>query len=440
MNGEIKALVYDQSGVLIAERVLNVGELILFTQAHNLEFLQDSKILEVKQGPYPGVDKDKVVLKQASIAPGVWTLSQYEDSILLSLYEKGNKRWSMPHVIRVAALCNLLARRLGLSSEVANGIAKLALVHDIGGTPCDSFEHNRKIDEVVFPRLRLLGLTPKMSCAQIEEVVDKIISGNPEPARMMSDATRPFMRRVESVLYWLRDQKGIAPHEWDKYFLGPLSHELNGIAVLQEAGFRISALEEFIIKYHEGYPPKDKFNSYELPAEQIALLLSILIVCDVVDNGNDYERMLNFRKKPPETLVQTFKFLYGKYQMVNPRVAESLRGLLLERNEELVKILCMARKASGIPEEEFAELSLISPPVLPDPAKPRPNFSEADVVAEGTRLILSNEINHAPWEAITSENHPLVASVFRYYEITGKIDKAARLRLIIKAGLLRAGS
>ncbi|MDD3234468.1 MAG: deaminase, partial [Candidatus Omnitrophica bacterium] len=62
LEGRIKALVYTLEGELIEERTLNKGELILFSLAHNIEFLEDSVLLEFKQGPYPGLEQDKVVL------------------------------------------------------------------------------------------------------------------------------------------------------------------------------------------------------------------------------------------------------------------------------------------------------------------------------------------------------------------------------------------
>ncbi|HRZ40320.1 MAG TPA: dephospho-CoA kinase, partial [Candidatus Omnitrophota bacterium] len=62
ISGQIKALVYTLEGKLVEERIVNAGEFVLFAQAHNIEFMEDSKILEVKQGPYPGMEKDKVVL------------------------------------------------------------------------------------------------------------------------------------------------------------------------------------------------------------------------------------------------------------------------------------------------------------------------------------------------------------------------------------------
>ena len=54
MNGKIKVSFYDQSNLELVEHVIVVGGelLLMLNGGHSLEILEDSKFLEVKQGPY----------------------------------------------------------------------------------------------------------------------------------------------------------------------------------------------------------------------------------------------------------------------------------------------------------------------------------------------------------------------------------------------------
>ena len=62
LNGKIKVSFYDQSNLELVDHVIVVGGelLLMLNGGHSLEILEDSKFLEVKQGPYiEGLDKEK---------------------------------------------------------------------------------------------------------------------------------------------------------------------------------------------------------------------------------------------------------------------------------------------------------------------------------------------------------------------------------------------
>lgn len=59
-NGSARVDLYSSECVLLVSRVLRTGDVILLaTGGHGFEILEDSEIIEVKQGPYAGVE-DKV--------------------------------------------------------------------------------------------------------------------------------------------------------------------------------------------------------------------------------------------------------------------------------------------------------------------------------------------------------------------------------------------
>ncbi|MEM2890628.1 MAG: hypothetical protein QW358_04775 [Candidatus Hadarchaeum sp.] len=60
MYGKIEASFYNITGEKVGSSILNVGDTILLLDGgHGFRILENSKILEIKQGPYLGPDKDK---------------------------------------------------------------------------------------------------------------------------------------------------------------------------------------------------------------------------------------------------------------------------------------------------------------------------------------------------------------------------------------------
>jgi len=61
--GKVKATFYEAEGKELGSTILNHGDtILLLSGAHGFEILKDTKIIEVKQGPYYGVEDDKTRL------------------------------------------------------------------------------------------------------------------------------------------------------------------------------------------------------------------------------------------------------------------------------------------------------------------------------------------------------------------------------------------
>ena len=64
VSGKMKVTFYNRIPQKISEAILTDGDLIvLLSGAHGFEFLEDTKMIEVKQGPYTGHDNDKTILE-----------------------------------------------------------------------------------------------------------------------------------------------------------------------------------------------------------------------------------------------------------------------------------------------------------------------------------------------------------------------------------------
>ncbi len=56
-SGKIELSLYDEAHVLIAQRILNQGDFVLLIGGgHGIQILEDAVLLEVKQGPYSGLE------------------------------------------------------------------------------------------------------------------------------------------------------------------------------------------------------------------------------------------------------------------------------------------------------------------------------------------------------------------------------------------------
>jgi mannose-6-phosphate isomerase-like protein (cupin superfamily) len=63
LEGRVKVTFYNDCDKRITSRILKAGDAILMKNAgHSFKLLDNAKIIEVKQGPYLGKDKDKVYL------------------------------------------------------------------------------------------------------------------------------------------------------------------------------------------------------------------------------------------------------------------------------------------------------------------------------------------------------------------------------------------
>lgn len=64
-KGKIKITFYTTKGKLITAKILDLGDSVLLIDGgHGVEFLADSRVFEVKQGPYPGSQSAKIYINK----------------------------------------------------------------------------------------------------------------------------------------------------------------------------------------------------------------------------------------------------------------------------------------------------------------------------------------------------------------------------------------
>ena len=63
-RGVVGVLLYADDGALITEIILKVGDaIVLIHGVHAIRVIEDMQCISVKQGPFMGVEYDKVVVK-----------------------------------------------------------------------------------------------------------------------------------------------------------------------------------------------------------------------------------------------------------------------------------------------------------------------------------------------------------------------------------------
>jgi len=59
ISGQVKVELFSVDGQPADQVMLYAGDTILITAGHRISYLKDTKVLEIKEGPYPGYEKDK---------------------------------------------------------------------------------------------------------------------------------------------------------------------------------------------------------------------------------------------------------------------------------------------------------------------------------------------------------------------------------------------
>lgn len=67
LSGSIRLTMYTKTGEVIGQSILKTHDsVVLLTEGHQIEYLEDTRMFEVKQGPYPGFKNAKIYLKEKS--------------------------------------------------------------------------------------------------------------------------------------------------------------------------------------------------------------------------------------------------------------------------------------------------------------------------------------------------------------------------------------
>lgn len=64
VSGKIRVTFYSHKGEIVGRKILTDGDSVLFiSEGHGVDFLENSRIFEIKQGPYPGITHAKIFFK-----------------------------------------------------------------------------------------------------------------------------------------------------------------------------------------------------------------------------------------------------------------------------------------------------------------------------------------------------------------------------------------
>lgn len=70
LSGQVKVTYYTIEGEVITQRLLGPNDILIhYRMGHGFEIIEDARIFEVKQGPYPGTIHAKIFLKNDQKPP-----------------------------------------------------------------------------------------------------------------------------------------------------------------------------------------------------------------------------------------------------------------------------------------------------------------------------------------------------------------------------------
>ena len=124
-RGQVEARIFDADRRLVAEPLLDEGDVILLVAGgHGFRMLEDTVLLEIKQGPYGGLDEKERFLEAGRLAvipvsePDIGPREQqYVDDCLRSGWVSSAGRYLEEFERRWAAFCGMPHGRRGLQRQ-----------------------------------------------------------------------------------------------------------------------------------------------------------------------------------------------------------------------------------------------------------------------------------------------------------------------------------
>jgi len=276
---------------------------------------------------------------------------------LYDLFPEGREK---VHSGRVSRYAMRITKELGLKNELVEIIGRVSAVHDIGGLYVPIDEHGRMLEEAEM-LAKKYNLPVKANKEASLKTLSDLFNKRPELARYrLKDDDKFYMSMANIIVkaekidgYILSDKQVEALHAL-------FSHERYSINYLHERGIILTPAEEFLIVNHFYYPRdfkglKEISKTSNLTTDELKLLLDTLIFCDVFENGNNRDKLVNIRNINNQPLQETFK-IYKKFygdKGLSEKPKMAMIKLLKERDKETEQIICEGRQITSIPSEEL---------------------------------------------------------------------------------------
>ncbi|MDP8298494.1 MAG: hypothetical protein P9L88_01115 [Candidatus Tantalella remota] len=289
------------------------------------------------------------IVKLLNKRPSAIRLSDLSYDDLLALAPDREDNYEKLHITRTHKYALLIAKELGLRKELVEMIGRTAAVHDIGGLvgPIqvgDIEATIRRSTEVI----KEYGLPTKSSPEKSLAALDALIKERPELAKYRLGDDKKFYLSMAYMIAGAYAADG-APITWDdlEKIAIEFSHERLGTDRLRQNGIILTPAEEFIINNHFFYPSdmmgiEEKAVAEGMTAEELKLLLDILIFCDIWENGNHATRLKLRRNIAYQPFVRTFELFgqfYGNTSEIGPEPEQAMMRLVAKKDPAVVALL-----------------------------------------------------------------------------------------------------
>jgi len=298
-----------------------------------------------------------------------------DENNIINLYADDIMRDTAPsvknHILRVAKIARLIAKRLGMSEKDITLLERAAWAHDIGQAV--RHKHPEALDRLTkgFHALPVERRTEGtlLGLMRWAENVAPLYSEIPEEeldtakAQLEEGNGYPLWRifNVYAVL-----GKTELTKEEEIVCRNLFNHGRSSVAVLDERGYSYPDIVGWMITHHHDYHALDLMLKDLAIREKISerdmrrarLMTASLIVADSFEQGNNHQRLVQMYGRPRiDMLFETEIWINRRYTELEDideyRPLEALRALLIERDPELMRVMFEARASSDLLPRDY---------------------------------------------------------------------------------------
>ncbi|MDD5496159.1 MAG: HPr family phosphocarrier protein, partial [Candidatus Omnitrophica bacterium] len=264
-----------------------------------------------------------------------------------------NHGFLIGHVDRATRINMRIGEKLGLSEKLLNLLREASLFHDVGagirGLYYDEFNGLQKIlvDEAKKKDTNIRSIKQAVNWLIEKEATDEKLAVVPQ---VIKGRYRLFRNGFGKILGG-RNLSAIEEEICRSIFDVPS----NSLRILEEKGVNISKDLEVLIKYHNDYKTfwndiKTFEGELTVSKDEMALLISILVLADIFEHGNNKYTMEEQRGKSIESFSQTIPFIqkvFGDNRIRDNSPLDALTNLLANKDKVILDAIAEGRKSQG---------------------------------------------------------------------------------------------
>jgi len=286
---------------------------------------------------------------------------------------KGAPEDIINHTLRNARITERIARELGLPEKDIDFLKHAIWAHDIG--QAEKSKHPEALSRI---NAGMAGLPKEDRTEPVDAHLEVWLENIAPKYGVSKEEISAIKTQVQEngnyypiwALYnasaVLRKNEPLTTEE-DAVVLSMYKHGARSVAVLIERNIACTPQCALLISCHHDYSELERElekaqqsgSISQEEANRLRLLESILIVADIFEQGNNYERMVELRgRRRVENFSETFNgYMRKRFDEIENikerRPLEALKALISRMDTDLFKVIADARETSGLMPEDL---------------------------------------------------------------------------------------